>query len=777
MRFVPTEDARNARRSVVADLFGALLLFVALPALTLLSKMQDGFGAVNIIVGFTQVISVFGRLELNWPKEIIDFMNILSVFNLNLEFFSIDCFVVSWNWTRKFFVVNFGPLVLGCMFLLATLIVTLHNKVFLPYVYAPIGRCFGVVLEEDMDPTLNNPSILRLDDEAKKKDAAAAAAAADNEDEDEDDIDGEGRRRRKKVGLKRRFLAVKPPDQTQVFARAMHSAFLLFMNIAYMQLVTINVDYFDCVQSETLNSKTGKPRETLEVDPSVECWTGVHDQMLPLVVLFWIVYMFGIPMYISVLLFTHRRLLRKRDVIDVRTRPLSVAAGQLLEAEQRFGFVFRRYESSYSWWELVYLFRKFALVITPVFFTNVLDQCLLTMLVLVPGMLGVVRLRPYDRSMLDIMEWLASTSAFFILFFGFLFFGFMDVLSKASQDTLTWATMSLLSLTYAILVVFVVLDIFPHLNLVTLKMRNRIRKVFGYPPIEKMSQREVNMNRSMRRERANILRRLKGNAALIMGKNTAVTFLRGCRRLPLDHKYVVDEKLKQKALPTLLEVLQALEECTVGFRLASDREISEILGTEAEEIDHSQKLVGTFIGELRDIFNAWKLDIIRLKQKLRKSAEGDQDKDYVLQIRRRVISDRLKKGSLAPPAIGEGCLDRYNERFLYDQFVLRCERDLFLEMVILFEFLRLKEAVAQDPFFETLMGRNMLLNTSPLLLFSREGASANPSDEKSAQMLARGALYYDQLKFAFRQRVGEGILDLKAASRSPLSHLSNLMVV
>ena len=206
-------------------------------------------------------------------------------------------------------------------------------------------------------------------------------------------------------------------------------------------------------------------------------------------------------------------------------------------------------------------------------------------------------------------------------------------------------------------------------------MRNRLRKIFGYPKIEKMSQKEVNMNRSMRRERAGILRRLKGNAALILGKNTAVTFLKECRRLPLDHKYIVDPKLKQKALPTLLEVLQALEECTVGFRLASDREISEILGTEVEEFDYSQKLVGTFIGELRDIFNAWRLDIIRLKQNLRKSAEGDQDKEYVLQIRRRVISDRLKKGSLTPPAIGEGCLYRYNERFLYAQFVLRCERD------------------------------------------------------------------------------------------------------
>ena len=163
-------------------------------------------------------------------------------------------------------------------------------------------------------------------------------------------------------------------------------------------------------------------------------------------------------------------------MIDVRTRPLSVAAGQLLEAEQRFGFVFRRYESSYSWWELVYIFRKFALVVTPVFFQNVLDQCLMTMLVLVPGMLGVVRLRPYDKSMLDIMEWIASTAAFFILFAGFLFYGFGEELSDVSMDTLTWITVALLSITYVTLVIFVVFDVFPHLNLVTLKMRTEYAK-------------------------------------------------------------------------------------------------------------------------------------------------------------------------------------------------------------------------------------------------------------------------------------------------------------
>ena len=785
----PYYDRRNAFRSNgkckkcpdvpwLPYLFGSLILFVALPLLNLASKMQDGFGAVNIIVGFTQVVSVFRRLELAWPEEMLDLFELMSVVNLNLELFSIDCFVTTWNWSKKYFVVNFGPIVLGAMFGAVTLIVLLHNKVFLPYVYAPIGRCFGIVLEEDLDPTLNNPNIMRLKPGEKKKDLVEGESGKNNDDDvdgdtdadDEDDEDDEGssrRKGRKKMNLKKRFLAVRPPDQTQVFARAMHSAYLLFLSWSYMQLVNINVEYFSCTDASD-------GRSSLDADPSIQCYVGLHKQLFPLVIMFMLLYTAGIPLYISILLFTHRRLLRKRDVIDVRTRPLSIAAGQLLEAEQRFGFIFRRYESGYSWWELVYITRKFFLVVTPVFFKNTLDQCLMTMLVLVPGMLGVVRARPYDKSMLDIMEWLASTAAFFILFAGFLFFGFGEDLSQVSMDSLTWITITLLSLTYLTLVTFVVFDIFPHLNLVSFKMRNRIRKVFGYPPLTEMSQREVNMNRSMRKERAGILRRLKGNAALIFNKNTASTFLKECRKLPLDHKYAVSSKDKKQS-STLLEVLKAIEDCTVGFRLASDREISEILGTQVEEFDYSQKLVGTFFEEMRAIFVSWKLDLIRLKQNLRKA---EVDKDYMLEIRRRVISDRLKKGSLTPPAIGEGCLDRYNERFLYDQFVLRCNRDLFLEVVILFEYLRLKEAVAGDPFFETLMGRNMLLNTSPLLSFSKEIANGTAIiDENTAKMLARGALYYDQLKFAFRQRIGEGILDLKAATKSPLANLSNLMVV
>ena len=105
-----------------------------------------------------------------------------------------------------------------------------------------------------------------------------------------------------------------------------------------MQLVNVNVEWFKCSKSISPQSRIGK---TLNADPSVLCNIGKHGQL---------VYVVGFPVYVILLLFTHRRLLSKRDVIDVHSRPLSVTAGQLLKAEQKFGFIFRRYKSSYSWW-------------------------------------------------------------------------------------------------------------------------------------------------------------------------------------------------------------------------------------------------------------------------------------------------------------------------------------------------------------------------------------------------------------------------------------------
>ena len=50
---------------------------------------------------YSQVISVFRQLEMEWPVELMELFDFLSVFNLNIEILSVDCFV-EWTWTRKF---------------------------------------------------------------------------------------------------------------------------------------------------------------------------------------------------------------------------------------------------------------------------------------------------------------------------------------------------------------------------------------------------------------------------------------------------------------------------------------------------------------------------------------------------------------------------------------------------------------------------------------------------------------------------------------------------
>jgi hypothetical protein len=157
--------------------------------------------------------------------------------------------------------------------------------------------------------------------------------------------------------------------------------------------------------------------------PAVECWKGIHLAMWPLAMAGTALYVCGIPLLFTLIMFSHRRLLSVRDLIE----PSHPAHKDKVAAEQRFGFMFRRYEAEYHWWELMFFFRKLGLITTQAFFKSPLDACLLTMIILMPGVFGVLRSKPYDSPHLDVMEWVASSSSFLILFSGFLFFS--DLLS------------------------------------------------------------------------------------------------------------------------------------------------------------------------------------------------------------------------------------------------------------------------------------------------------------------------------------------------------------
>ena len=394
---------------------------------------------------------------MQWPSQLLDLFDVLSLFNLNIDLLSIDCFV-EWTWVRKFILANLIPLVLGAFFLFRVSLKLFHNKFFLPRVYRPaalwLSRAFGMhaIAEEitlashsGMSP-FASLSMTERQSAPEKENLSTpvtpfpfSETTYSNHDlENGEDGDDRGANQADVMRLagdhvggggvipnavkrerSRRFaslvshvsnpsrlirarlsraasslLSEVDEDESLVFARRMQSAFLLFLSWAYMALAQINVEYYTC-------SATSDGRYVLDMDPTVQCGVGWHQALLLPAIAGTIVYVIGIPLFFALTLLQHRRLLSVRDLIDDK----HPSFGDLEAAEQRFGFLFRRYEAEYHWWELMFFFRKLALVSTQAFFSRPLDQCLLTMLALMPGMLGVVRAKPYDSDALDVMEW------------------------------------------------------------------------------------------------------------------------------------------------------------------------------------------------------------------------------------------------------------------------------------------------------------------------------------------------------------------------------------
>jgi hypothetical protein len=127
-------------------LFAALVIFLAGPALRSASQMQDGFGAINIAVAFSQIIAIFRQLDLQWPDELLDLFNMISFFNLNVDLLSIDCFVSEWSFTRKFLLANLIPVLFGLTFLIRVVLTVFHNTYFLPKVYLPAAKYCSRIL-------------------------------------------------------------------------------------------------------------------------------------------------------------------------------------------------------------------------------------------------------------------------------------------------------------------------------------------------------------------------------------------------------------------------------------------------------------------------------------------------------------------------------------------------------------------------------------------------------------------------------------------------------
>ena len=178
----------------------------------------------------------------------------------------------------------------------------------------------------------------------------------------------------------------------------------------------------------------------------------------------------------------------------------------------------------------MFFFRKLGLIFTQAFFKSPLDACLLTMLVLMPGVFGSIRAKPYDSPHLDIMEWVASSASFLILFSGFLFFS--DLLGSGDSKLVLWCTIVLLVSTYVIIGAFILYDLFPHGVRVASELKYRVDSaISGKESATERAERE--RERALlvkeRQTREKMLRRLRGYAGLMFnkaGSSTCHSFVR-----------------------------------------------------------------------------------------------------------------------------------------------------------------------------------------------------------------------------------------------------------
>ena len=234
---------------------------------------------------------------------------------------------------------------------------------------------------------------------------------------------------------------------------------------------------------------------------------------------------------------------------------------------------------------------------------------------------------------------------------------------------------------------------------------------------------------------------------------------------------------------------------------------------EEEKEDHQRKLVGTLASEVTMVARNFARSFSKTLELLVRAKDGDEDDAFKLRQLEEILRERRHRGTLKPPALGEGVLSDDVAAFMTDAIPLRISRALFIKVLMLLEYLRLKEAGDADPFWATARGRAMLLEHNLLRRFdpippkeeeedvnissntsrrsrgvvddangggSGSGGSGDGGEHLAACLSSEDVAahlsavrYYEVLVAHLKQREGEPDLDMTAASKDPLTQLGS----
>ena len=176
--------------------------------------------------------------------------------------------------------------------------------------------------------------------------------------------------------------------------RKLMSSGLLLLGLVYMALTTTTLAHFDCTRQVDGSL-------TLDVAPSIDCFSDEWYRLLPAAICGIIFYVVGIP---GLLLGIYTR-------YRFRMREAAVALS--------IGGEFEQFRPRYAFWAPLLMVRKLSLVLAKIFFTSVTAvQLVAALIVIVLSIMTQLRWQPYADEKMNTLETIFLASSAFVLALG-----------------------------------------------------------------------------------------------------------------------------------------------------------------------------------------------------------------------------------------------------------------------------------------------------------------------------------------------------------------------
>lgn len=285
-----------------------------------LNKRRVNLSGLTVGVDFAQSASVFARFEFAWPPLLLDAFKFISLFTLNIDVVAPSC-SIKWSYSLRFYSIQAVPAFVGSSLLVAFIVITGAKLLW---------RC-------------GQRGCAYL---GKRRQAARFLMGSDALKK----IKERSRLRAQKLAAK--HLGRKGPREK--LDLKLHDVFVgMFLSAnyyVYLVVASSALEIFDC--SENANGLI-----TLDAEPSLTCWEGVHDELWPYALASLIVYGLGIPGLFGWIVWHYRQDIRYDQAQRSRGEG-DTMANPVIRTRIRFAKLYMDFKPEVYYWRLWLIARK-----------------------------------------------------------------------------------------------------------------------------------------------------------------------------------------------------------------------------------------------------------------------------------------------------------------------------------------------------------------------------------------------------------------------------------